>query len=204
MRRYYRRIDEAGHTYPEATIYALRQDRQEAARTARDPGVRARIDDLRACYLLVELYEKAASHSITRDEYVTGIRMARSINWYISPIMESSLTAWGEPPAKPPKLPDAPSDGNPDEPVELDEPTDKRIQPMTSDELHRFLDALPIPEPAPGLPAWNHADDGRLLPLGGKGAGFPVGKHVDMGAGFRFGTYTLLIHAKANERRRQA
>ena len=53
-----------------------------------------------------------------------------------------------------------------------------------------------LAEPGEDLPVWSDGDDLHLVPLSPKAESFST----DMGAGFRYGPTTMLIHARANER----
>jgi hypothetical protein len=145
MRRYHERLDKA-RVYPSpATLYAMRQDLEEAARLARRPDVRRRVDNLRAHYLLLDTFGKSQAGAATPQELQTALRVGKSLDSYVTPIQAKALE---RPPGEEPK-------------------------PCSDDELRHLLDQVVITKPR-DLAAWSNGDDGRLVPIGRKVEAFPT------------------------------
>jgi len=170
MTRYYQRLDEAKVYPPPATLYAMRRDLEEAAKLARRPDVRRRIDYLRAYYFLYDTYSRIQNGQAGPEEVQTAFRVLHSIDPHVSPIGEKHLSRAVE--------------GKSVETV-----------PLTEPELRTILDKVVLTKPN-DLAVWSDADDARLTPVKAGGGE----SNSDMGANFRYGPHTFLVYAKANER----
>jgi hypothetical protein len=130
-----------------------------------------RLDYLRAYYVLWDTFTHFQAGRVTPEELQTAIRLSKSIDYSVSPLRAFMFA----------RMPGAPGG---------------ELAPYSPEELHRALDQIVLAKPGEELPAWSDRDDLRLVPLAPSTAAFST----DMGANFRYGPTTMLIHARTNER----
>lgn len=173
MRRYYEKLDQA-RVYPSAaTLYAMRQDLEEAAKLAKRSDVVTRIDALRTYYYLGDLLAK-----LQKGETVDATlfnRLMASGEKFALPFKAKEIRKW---------LPNF----NPD-----------TATPLLREELRELLAQVELAPPGNELPAWRNHDDIRLQPLHPDSPS-QLDQPKSLGMSLRYGPTIILIHAKAGER----
>lgn len=173
MRTYYTLLDEAVIHPSPRSLHIMRQKLEEAATQARDPGVKKRINYLRAHFLLTDIYEKHQAGEATPDDVTLFHRVLHSIDPSVSSFSRSHRYLKTFPKAE-------------------NNPT-----PLTEIELERVLADVTLPPPGREYAVWLDQDDLRLVPANPqKGADFSQ----SLGMNIRYGPATLLIRASAGER----
>lgn len=169
MKVYYKLLDEAIiHPSPK-NLHTMRQKLEEAAKLAVDPGVKKRVNYLRAHFYLNDIYERHQAKEGTPEDIVHFYQVLESLTPSVSPFSKY-LKAF---PAKP-----------------------ENIQPLSEGELEELLAKVELPPPGKEYAVWIDQDDLRLKPAQDNArAEFSE----SLGMELRFGPATLLIRANAGE-----
>ncbi|HRJ71380.1 MAG TPA: DUF4838 domain-containing protein [Terrimicrobiaceae bacterium] len=173
MKTYFKLLDEAVIHPSPRSLHTMRQKLEEAAALAVDPGVRKRINYLRAHFLLTDIYEKHQAGEASPDDVAQFHRVLQSIDPSASLFSRSRryLKTF-------PKEPE-------------------NTAPYTETELEQILASVALPLPGREYAAWLDQDDLRLEPAD-RNPRPDVSPSIGMT--LRYGPATLLIRASAGER----
>lgn len=173
MRVYYKLLDESViHPSPK-NLYTMRQKLEEAAKLAVDPGVKKRINSLRAHFYLSDIYDKHQARESKPEDISNFYKVLASLDPSVSPFSRSRRYLKTFPA----------NEGN--------------TQPLSEQELEALLAKVELPPPGKEYTAWLDQDDLRLQPAQ---KNVEIDFPESLGISLRFGPATLLIYAKAGER----
>ncbi len=172
MRTYYELLDHAVASPGPRDLHTMRVKLEEAAKLAKDEGVKQRVNYLRAHFLMDDIYQRSLAREATPEEVELFHQLNASIPPSVSPYTKSKRFLRNFPEAK------------------------EKHAPLTEAELEAQLAKVKLTAPEREFTAWVDQDDLRLQPLEPEAAAV-----VDEGLGMslRFGPATLLIYAKAGE-----
>lgn len=173
MRTYYEILDRSVvHPVP-ADLYTMRMKLEEAAKLAKDKGVKLRVNALRAHFLMDDIYQRHLAKEATPEDVELFHQLNSTLDPNVSPYTRGKRMLRQFPVAK------------------------ETREPLSESALEGVLAAVALPQPGKAFPVWVDLNDLRLTPSDPESS---VPFDEDLGMSFRYGPATFLIHAKAGEK----
>lgn len=173
MKTYYELLDRAVVHPSPGNLRTMREKLEEASKLAMDPGVKKRVNYLRAHYYLEDIYEKYRAGEAGQEEVDRFYRILKSLDPAASPFSRARRY------------------------LKVFPKSEGKAQPLEESELEEWLAGVELPPPGKEYAGWQDLEDLRLKPAV-EDAKEPFEESIGMN--LRYGPATLLIHASEGER----